>query len=147
MREFRRIAIIIRLITITCLIIVLLNRNHFSQRPASSTQLTKWIMKDRNRTKYAIQIRVFVTMTYVSSSLPSAAYMRQSTLSSLVQVMAFRMFGAKPLPEPMLAYCQLDSWEHISVKYESVFYHFHSRICNWKCRLPEWRPIFQWNMG
>ena len=31
------------------------------------------------------------------------------------------MFGAKPLPEPMLAYCQLDSWEQISVKFEFAF--------------------------
>ena len=30
--------------------------------------------------------------------------------------MACRLFGTKPLPEPMLAYCQLDSWEHILVK-------------------------------
>ena len=55
----------------------------------------------------------------------SAAYMRQWTRSALVQVMACRLFGAKPLPEPMLAYCQLDSWEQISVKFESEFYHFH----------------------
>ena len=33
---------------------------------------------------------------------PSAAYMRQCTWSSLVQVMACRLFGAKPLPEPIL---------------------------------------------
>ena len=26
--------------------------------------------------------------------------------------------GTKPLPEPMLAFCQLHSWEHISVKIE-----------------------------
>ena len=67
--------------------------------------------------------------------------MRQWTGSSLVQVMACRLFGAKPLPEPMLSYCQLDSWEHISVKYESEFYHFHSRKCNWKCGLPKWYPF------
>ena len=35
------------------------------------------------------------------------------------------LVGTKPLPEPMLAYCQLDSWEHISVKFESEFCHFH----------------------
>ena len=29
--------------------------------------------------------------------------------------MACRLFGAEPLPEPMLAYCQLDSWEQIPV--------------------------------
>ena len=38
--------------------------------------------------------------------------------SSLVQVIACHLFGAKPLPEPMLAYCQVDSWEQISVKFE-----------------------------
>ena len=30
--------------------------------------------------------------------------------------MACRLLGTKPLPEPMLAYCQLASWEQISVK-------------------------------
>ena len=54
--------------------------------------------------------------------------------------MACRLFGAKPLPEPMLAYCQLDSLEQISMKFESWFYHFHSRKCIWKYRLPKWRP-------
>ena len=50
----------------------------------------------------------------VNSSPHSAAYMRQWTGPSLVQVMACRLFCAKPLPEPMMAYCQLDSWEKIS---------------------------------
>ena len=40
--------------------------------------------------------------------------------------MVCRLFGDKPLPEPMLAYCQMDSWEQISVKFELEFYHFHS---------------------
>ena len=77
----------------------------------------------------------------LNSSPPSAAYMRRWTGLSLVQVMACRLLGAKPLPEPILAYCQLDSWEHISVKFESEFYHFHSRKCNWNYRLPKWRPF------
>ena len=34
------------------------------------------------------------------SSPPSAAYMRQWTVSTLVQVIACRLFSAKPLPEP-----------------------------------------------
>ena len=72
---------------------------------------------------------------WVESSPPTAAYMRQWTGPPLVQAMACRLIGAKPLPEPVLAYCQLDSWEHISVKFESEFYHFHSRKCNWKCDL------------
>ena len=55
--------------------------------------------------------------------------------------MACRLAGAKPLPEPMLAYCQLDTWEQISVKLELEFYHFHSRKCIWKCHLPKWQPF------
>ena len=50
--------------------------------------------------------------------------------------MACRLFGAKPLPEPMLAYCRLDFWQQISVKFESEFYHIHSRKCIWKYHLP-----------
>ena len=33
------------------------------------------------------------------------AYTRQKTRPSLVQIMACRLFGAKPLSEPMLEYC------------------------------------------
>ena len=35
--------------------------------------------------------------------------------------MACRLFGAKPLPEPMLISCQLEPWEQVSVKFESEF--------------------------
>ena len=49
--------------------------------------------------------------------------------------MACRLFGAKPLSEPMLIYCQLDSKEHISMEYYSIFKLFHSRKCIWKHRL------------
>ena len=44
-----------------------------------------------------------------SSSPPSAAYMRQSIRSTVVQIMACRLFGAKPLSKPMLGYCQLNT--------------------------------------
>ena len=44
----------------------------------------------------------------VNSSPPSAAYMRQSIGSALVQIMACRLFGAKSLSKPMLGYCQMD---------------------------------------
>ena len=36
------------------------------------------------------------------------AYMRQRIWSALVQIIACRLFGAKPLSKPMLGYCQLD---------------------------------------
>ena len=44
----------------------------------------------------------------VNSLSPSAAYMRQWIGSALVQIMACRLFGVKPLSKPMLTYCQLD---------------------------------------
>ena len=56
----------------------------------------------------------------INSPPPSAAYMRRWNGSALVQVMACRLSGAKPLPEPMLPYCQLDPWEQTSVKVEST---------------------------
>ena len=86
----------------------------------------------------------------VDLSPPSVAYMgqqysitlirywRQWTGSSLVQVMACHLFGAKPLPEPMQPYCQLDSWEQISVKFEQEFCNCNLRKCNWKCCLLKW---------
>ena len=38
----------------------------------------------------------------------SAAYMRQWIGSALVQMMAWRLFGDKPLSKPVLSYCQLN---------------------------------------
>ena len=48
-------------------------------------------------------------------------YLGQWTGSALLQIMACRLFGAKPLPEAMLAYCKLGHKEQISVKFESKF--------------------------
>ena len=42
---------------------------------------------------------------FVNSSQPSVAYMPQWTGSALVQIMACRLTGAKPLSESMLEYC------------------------------------------
>ena len=78
-----------------------------------------------------------------NSSPPSATYMRQWTGSSLLQVMVCCLFGAKPLPEPMLAYCQFDSLECISVEFEWEFYHFHSRKCIWIYRLQNGSHLVQ----
>ena len=48
---------------------------------------------------------------------PSDAYMHQWTGSVLVLVMACCLFAAKPLPEEMLAYHQLDPQEQTLVKF------------------------------
>ena len=53
----------------------------------------------------------------VDSLRLSDAYMHQYTRSSLVQIMACRLLCAKPLSDPVMTFCQLDSKEHISVKY------------------------------
>ena len=52
-----------------------------------------------------------------NSSPASAAYMHQRIGSALVQIMAWRRIGAKPLSKPMLVYCQLDLMEQTSVKF------------------------------
>ena len=44
----------------------------------------------------------------LNSLRPGDAYMRQLTIPSLVQIMAYRLSGAKPLSEPMLEYCKFD---------------------------------------
>ena len=67
----------------------------------------------------------------VSPSLPSAAYMRHWTVLVLVQVMACRLFGAKPLSESTLT--QLDPLKQIWVKFKSKYKNFHSWKCIWKC--------------
>ena len=42
----------------------------------------------------------------------------------------------------MLIYCQLDTWEQVSVKFKSELCHFYSRKCIPKCHLPKWQPFF-----
>ena len=49
--------------------------------------------------------------------------------------MACHLFGAKPLPEPLLAYCQLDAWEQTSVKFESKYQNFSFKKIYLKCCL------------
>ena len=53
-------------------------------------------------------IQALIWEELFNSSLPGAAYMRQWTGSALVQIMACRLFGAKPLPEPTLTYSEMD---------------------------------------
>ena len=50
----------------------------------------------------------FVWANELTRLTPSAAYMRQWIGSALVQIMACRLFGAKPLSKPMLCYCLLE---------------------------------------
>ena len=53
----------------------------------------------------------------VNSCPPNDAYMHQWTGSTLFQMMACRLFDAKPLSKPMLVYCQLGPHEESSVEF------------------------------
>ena len=99
-----------------------------------------------NKTDFHLRYYPFRWCTVVCLALtppppPHATYRSQWTGSSLVQVMDCHLIETKPLPEPMLAYCQLNSWKQISVKFKMESYHFHSRKFIWKCRLPKWLPF------
>ena len=74
-------------------------------------------------------------ISHFNSLRSTDAYMRQEIIPPLFQIMASHLFGAKPLSESMLLYCQLDPNEHISVKFYLKFKSFHSRKCTWKCHL------------
>ena len=70
-----------------------------------------------------LELAGFSTRTLnFNSSPPSAAYMRWGTWSALVLVIACPLFGAKPLPEPLLT----DPKEQTSVKFKSKYQTFHS---------------------
>ena len=64
--------------------------------------------------------------------------------------MACRLFGTKTLPEPgtSLNQCWLiANWtlgNKVRWNLKSKFIHFHSRKCNWKCCLLNWRPFCPW---
>ena len=61
----------------------------------------------------------YSTYTIIWSDSLSDAYMRQWTVSSLVQVTAYRWYGAMFLPEPQQQYGQLVSEEQTSVGFLS----------------------------
>ena len=112
-----------------------------AQQPAPLALCREWQHKPLQRRPYHRHFFYFYTTRYykefyncsLNSSPPSAAYMRQWTGPTMVQVMA-------PI-KPMLAHCQLDSWAQISVKSDSEFNHFHSGKCIWKWCLPVWLPF------
>ena len=94
--------------------------------------------------------------SFFNLSPPSAGYMRQWIGSALVQIMACRLFGAKPWSKLILVYCQLDAKEQTSVKFQSKYKTFHSRKCSWKYLLwngglvvlgeMSWCLVPQWNI-
>ena len=49
--------------------------------------------------------------------------------------MAYCLFGAKPLPEPVLTYCQFDHWEETSMKFELKFVIHENAFENVVCEM------------
>ena len=54
-------------------------------------------------------INTVACINVFNSFSPGKSYIHQWTASSLVQVMACRLFGAKPLPEPLMNYLLVGS--------------------------------------
>ena len=65
--------------------------------------------------------------------------MRRWIGSALVQIMACRLFGAKPLSKPMMSYCQLDPREQTSMKFQSKYKTFIHEM-HMKITSVKWRP-------
>ena len=55
-----------------------------------------------------VKVRHRRVIIWINSFPPSGAYMHQWTGSVMVEIMACRLCGAKPLSKPMLGHCQLD---------------------------------------
>ena len=67
-----------------------------------------------------------VHFTVAFNSLSSGdAYMRRLPGSSLEQIMACRLLGAKSLPTPVLTYCLGNHTEHILTEFCLKFKRFH----------------------
>ena len=76
-----------------------------------------------------------VMSMYFNSLRPSTSNMHHQRMQSLVHIMACRLIGTKPLSEPVIEYYQLETWEQISVKFESKQDNFLTRKCVRKCHL------------
>ena len=63
----------------------------------------------------------------IYSSPPNDAYMHLWTDSPLLQIMACRLFGTKPLSKPMMTSHQLQPTQQISIENWSKLSNFHRR--------------------
>ena len=77
---------------------------------------------------------LLVTLTrLVNRSPTSAAFMPQWNGSALVQIMACRLFGAKPLSKPTQGYSQLDPCEQWNFNQNTSFFiHGNGNASEWK---------------
>ena len=95
------------------------------------------------------------------SQLGGVTYIQHQTGSTLVQVMTYHLVGTKPLPEPMLSYCQLDPRNKLqwNLNYNTkLFIHenaFITVLCKmatilsrvrWVKDMGQWISTFAWKL-
>ena len=91
--------------------------------------------------------KLYLLISDIDSSPFSATYMRQWIESALVQIMACRLFGAKPFSKPMLGYYRL--W-HVRTKFSETLIkmqRYDSRKFIWKYRLRSGSHLVLGEMG
>ena len=120
--------------------ILIITRGRLEQRPPSRLQYELQLTDARSlyHALLTLYLTVLIQLISLNSSLPGAAYMRWWTGSALVQVMVCYLFTAKPLPERMLTYCQLDTKEQMPLKFKSKFTKMHLKMSSRKWTL-QWR--------
>ena len=117
-----------------------LNGNIYSLLERGLSYVTTLLRHDSFWTNESAKKKSF--LEDINPSRLSDAYMRQYPMPSLVPIMACRLFGAKPLSEPMLDYCQPDHKEQIWMKfYLKLGRSTCSKKCIWKCRLQNSDPF------
>ena len=98
-----------------------------------SKQSLGWWFETLNRAHYDVTVMLFrdecqwISIMIIQNRFKGKAWCHQSC--------------SVPSHHLNLVYCQMDSWEWISVTFKSEFYHFDSRKFIWKCRLPKRRPF------
>ena len=94
-----------------------------------------WSFPDYRRVAAFKSLRFALLCSKFSSPWLGEAYIHHQTMLSLVQMIACRLFGAKPLSEPILMNRWLAHWEQILVKFELKCNNFHTRDLIWKCHV------------
>ena len=118
------------------------------------TKVTQYPCRDRsidvNNDNSSSSFIMYIIFCVSMNSLWPSYALCQKCLPSLVHVMACRLFGARPLFEPMLTYSQLDYWEQTSGKILK-YNNYNSAKYTRKCRLQKCRPfcrfVLQVTMG
>ena len=94
---------------------VSISGTHISIHPDSLERVSHTLEHSIQLTLFISSFWVYCANKDVNSSPPhGATYMRQRIRSALVQIMACRLFGAKPFSKPMLCYHQLDSYTPVT---------------------------------